>query len=94
MQILLFICLAMIEAILLFLSIQSSSHHKKKAYIRLTYVVVIIILFLLSILDWGFRYYGLGIFLFVIGLLQIKVYTQRTKKRKPLKQALLSLRPW
>ena len=82
MQILLFICLAMIEAILLFLSIQSSSHLKGKAYIRLTYVVAIIILFLLSILDWGFRYYGLGIFLLVIGLLQIKsLYTKKKEKK-------------
>jgi dienelactone hydrolase len=63
-------------------SIQSNGHFKGKIYIRMIYIMVVMLLFLLSILEWGFRYYGLGFFLLLIGLLQTRsLYSKKKEKR-------------
>jgi hypothetical protein len=72
--------LVILELIFLFLDwLKKSNHRKEKSLVRIVLLGVFIILIISPIINWSFRWYGIGLFLTIQGI--IAVITFITKKQ-------------
>ncbi|ROR28490.1 platelet-activating factor acetylhydrolase isoform II [Mobilisporobacter senegalensis] len=66
-------------------------HRKKRCYIRLTGFVIFVILCMTGILEWGMRWYLLGVLLLILAMRSIYILNFSQKKQKQFRKRKIIL---